>query len=118
MFKLFKYLSKRDWFLMAVSVGLVVLQVWLELTMPDYTAEITRLVTMPGGKMAEIWKAGAKMLACALGSMASAIIVGFFAAKISASFATNLRASIFDKVQSFSMEEICDNYGRNSKKSG
>lgn len=106
MFKLFKYLSKRDWFLMAVSVGLVVLQVWLELTMPDYTAEITRLVTMPGGKMAEIWKAGAKMLACALGSMASAIIVGFFAAKISASFATNLRASIFDKVQSFSMEEI------------
>ena len=106
MLKLFKYLRKRDWLLMALSVGLVVLQVWLELTMPDYTKEITELVVTPGSALKSIWIAGGKMLACALGSMASAIIVGFFAAKISASFAMNLRAAIFDKVDSFSMEEI------------
>lgn len=106
MLKLFKYLRKRDWLLVALSVGLVVLQVWLELTMPDYTKEITELVVTPGGTLKKIWLAGGKMLACALGSMASAVIVGFFASKISASFAMNLRSAIFDKVESFSMEEI------------
>ena len=106
MLKLFKYLRKRDWLLVALSVGLVVLQVWLELTMPDYTKEITELVVTPGGTLKKIWLAGGKMLACALGSMVSAVIVGFFASKISASFAMNLRSAIFDKVESFSMEEI------------
>ena len=118
MLKLFKYFSKRDWLLFAFSVGLVVLQVWLELTMPDYTAEITRLVVSGGNTLRPILVAGGKMLACAAGSLASAIAVGFFAAKKNASFACRLRSRIFDKVQSFSMEEICDNYGRNSKKSG
>ncbi len=106
MLKLFKYFSKRDWLLFAFSVGLVVLQVWLELTMPDYTAEITRLVVSGGNTLRPILIAGGKMLACAAGSLASAIVVGFFAAKISASFACRLRSRIFDKVQSFSMEEI------------
>jgi ATP-binding cassette subfamily B protein len=106
MLKLFKYLRKRDWLLVALSVGLVVLQVWLELTMPDYTKEIAELVVTPGGTLKKIWLAGGKMLACALGSMVSAVIVGFFASKISASFAMNLRSAIFDKVESFSMEEI------------
>lgn len=106
MLKLFKYFSKRDWLLFAFSVGLVVLQVWLELTMPDYTAEITRLVVSGGNTLRPILIAGGKMLACAAGSLASAIAVGFFAAKISASFACRLRSRIFDKVQSFSMEEI------------
>lgn len=106
MLKLFKYFSKRDWLLFAFSVGLVVLQVWLELTMPDYTAEITRLVVSGGNTLRPILVAGGKMLACAAGSLASAIAVGFFAAKISASFACRLRSCIFDKVQSFSMEEI------------
>lgn len=106
MLKLFKYFSKRDWLLFAFSVGLVVLQVWLELTMPDYTAEITRLVVSGGNTLRPILVAGGKMLACAAGSLASAIAVGFFAAKISASFACRLRSRIFDKVQSFSMEEI------------
>ena len=98
MLKLFKYLRKRDWLLVALSVGLVVLQVWLELTMPDYTKEITELVVTPGGTLKKIWLAGGKMLACALGSMVSAVIVGFFASKISASFAMNLRSAIKWKV--------------------
>ena len=106
MLKLFKYLSKRDWLLVLFSVGLIVLQVWLELTMPDYTAEITTLVVSGASKMRPILVAGGKMLACAAGSLASAILVGFFVAQISASFAANLRAAIFDRVQSFSMEEI------------
>lgn len=106
MLRLFRYLSKRDWLLVTVSVGLIVLQVWLELTMPDYTAEITRLVVSGGDRLRPILVAGGKMLACAAGSLASAIVVGFFVAHISASFAKNLRAAVFEKVQSFSMAEI------------
>ncbi len=106
MLKLFKYLTKRDWLLAFVCLGLIVLQVWLELTMPDYTAEITRLVVSGSDRMRPILVAGGKMLACAAGSLASAIVVGFFVAHISASFAKNLRAAVFEKVQSFSMAEI------------
>ncbi len=106
MLKLFKYLSKRDWILAVVCVGLIVLQVWLELTMPDYTAEINTLVVSGGSKMRPILVAGGKMLGCAAGSLASAVAVCFMVSKISASFAKNLREAIFDKVQSFSMAEI------------
>ena len=106
MFKLFKYLKARDWILLVVCVGLIVLQVWLELTMPDYTKEITELVVAPGGTMKAILKAGGKMLGCALGSMASAITVMGFTAVVSASFARNLREALFNKVESFSMQEI------------
>lgn len=106
MIKLFKYLSKRDWALAVVILGLVVLQVWLELTMPEYTAQINTLVVSTGSKLRPILIAGGKMLACAAGSLASAVVVCFLVAQISASFAKNLRAAIFDKVQSFSMAEI------------
>lgn len=46
------------------------------------------------------------MLACAAGSLASAVVVGFFVAVIGASFAKNVRMAVYDKVQSFSMAEI------------
>lgn len=46
------------------------------------------------------------MLLCALGSLVSAVIVGFFAARIAASFTQRLRSQLFAKVDSFSMEEI------------
>ncbi len=106
MLKLFKYLTKRDWLLAFVCLGLIVLQVWLELTMPDYTAEITRLVVSGSDRMRPILVAGGKMLACAAGSLASAVMVGFFVAVIGASFAKNVRMAVYDKVQSFSMAEI------------
>ena len=46
------------------------------------------------------------MLACALGSLASSVFVGYLAAKIAAGFSKRLRLSVFDKVQSFSLGEI------------
>ena len=106
MFKLFRYLRKRDWAFLAVSAALIVLQVWLELKMPDYTAAVNRLMLTEGSKMSEILSNGGLMLACAAGSLGSAVIVGFLAAQISAGFSMNLRKALFDKVESFSMEEI------------
>ncbi len=84
----------------------IVAQVWLDLKLPDYMSEITRLTQVPGSEMADIWVAGVKMLVCALGSLVSAVAVGFFAARIAASFSQRLRSLLFSKVDSFSMEEI------------
>ena len=82
------------------------LQVWLDLKLPDYMSEITRLTQTPGSNMGEIWAAGGYMLLCALGSLAAAISVGYFAAKIGSSFSQRLRSHLFNKVESLSMYEI------------
>lgn len=73
---------------------------------PDYMSEITMLVQTPGSEMTDIWLTGSKMLLCTLGSLASAVIVGYFAARIAAAFSKRLRSLLFNKVESFSMEEI------------
>lgn len=106
MLKIFKYLKPNEWLQVAVSLVFIVAQVWLDLKLPDYMADITRLVQTPGSSMSEIWTQGGYMLLCVLGSVAAAVMVGFFAARIAASFSQRLRSLLFSKVDSFSMEEI------------
>jgi len=93
---------------MMAGIGLIflVVQVWLDLKLPDFMAEVTKLTQTEGSAMSEIWLNGGYMLLCALGSLAAAIIVGYFAAKIAAQFSQRLRSLLFNKVESFSMEEI------------
>ena len=106
MINILKRLKKAEWLQVFASLICIVAQVWLDLKLPDYMSEITRLTQVPGSEMADIWVAGAKMLVCALGSLVSAVAVGFFAARIAASFSQRLRSLLFSKVDSFSMEEI------------
>ena len=106
MFKLFKYIKPKEWLMAVISLGFIVAQVWLDLKLPDYMSEITKLTQTPGSTMSDIWLTGGYMLLCALGSLAAAIIVGYFAARIGASFSQRLRSLLFNKVESFSMEEI------------
>lgn len=107
MLKVLKTLKWREWLYAVAAVGFIVLQVWLDLTMPDYMSQITQLAVMSdAANMPEIWKNGGLMLACALGSAVSSVAVGFFAARIAASVSFRLRSRVFDKVEGFSMEEI------------
>ncbi len=106
MIRIFKYLKPKEWMMALFSLIFVVVQVWLDLKLPDYMSEITMLVQTPGSAMGDIWLAGGKMLLCTLGSLAAAVIVGFFAARIAAAFSKRLRSLLFNKVESFSMEEI------------
>ena len=78
-----------------LSVVLIVGQVWLDLTMPDYMSEITRLVQTEGSAMADIWANGGMMLLCALGSMVLSVATGYLAARMAASFSMRLRRDIF-----------------------
>ncbi|MEK3736415.1 MULTISPECIES: ABC transporter ATP-binding protein [Paenibacillus] len=106
MVTILKYLKPKEWTLIGISILFIVTQVWLDLELPGYMSEITRLVQIPGSEMSEIITAGGWMLLCALGSLATSIIVAGIAAKIAANFSSRLRSKLFDKVQSFSMEEI------------
>lgn len=108
MFKLLGKLRKRDWASVAVAVVFIVLQVWLDLRMPDYMSEITLLVQTPGSEMSDILIAGGKMLLCALGSLISAACVAVMSARIATDFGADLREAMFAKVQSFSMKEISE----------
>lgn len=106
MIKLLKNLPKRNWFMMLFAIGFVVLQVWLDLTIPDYMADITSLVQTDGSKMADIMATGGKMLLCAFGSLAATVVVAIISSRIASDFSAVLRAKLFNKVQGFSMEEI------------
>ena len=106
MTKLLKEFNKKDYFLVLVCTLLIIFQVWLDLRLPDYMSEITKLVQTEGSKMSDILSQGGYMLLCALGSLISAFIVGYLTSYISATFSQKTRKTLFTKVQSFSMEEI------------
>ena len=106
MIKLFKYIRKRDYLLIIIACILVYGQVWLDLKLPEYMSEITRLIETEGSEMSEIIHNGLLMLGCALASLISAVIVGYIAALVSSGFSKTLRDKIFTKVESFSLNEM------------
>ena len=106
MTKLLKEFNKKDYFLVFICALLIVFQVWLDLKLPDYMSEITKLVQTEGSKMKDILSQGGYMLLCAGGSLISAFIVGYLTSYISATFSQKTRKTLFEKVQSFSMEQI------------
>ena len=101
---IFKYINKKEWSLVAVCFVLVCFQVYLELEIPGYMAQITTLLTT-GGTVEQIMSQGWPMIGAALGSLIMAIFVGAVAAYIAASLAHRLRKLQFDKVGSFSKAE-------------
>ena len=104
--KLFKNFNKVDILCIISCIILIVFQVWLDLKLPDYMSEITVLVQTEGNNIKDILIQGGYMLLCAFGSLVSAIIVGYLASGVSASFSLNIRKKIFRKVEEFSTEEI------------
>lgn len=106
MIKLLKNITKREWIIALISFVLIFAQVWLELKMPDYMSEITKLVQLEGSEMSEILLNGGYMLLCAFGSLVAAIFVGYLIANISATFSRRTRKKLFDKVESLSTHEV------------
>lgn len=99
-------MKKRDALYALLCLLLVAGQVWFDLTMPDFMSDITTLILTPGSAMRDIWIAGAKMLGCALGSTALAVIVGFFAAKLASNFSATVREKVFYRVTDYGENEI------------
>ena len=106
MFKLFKNFTKKDIAAIITCIALIVFQVWLDLRLPDYMSEITKLVQNEGSTILEILVQGGYMMACAFGSLLSSFVVGYIASKLSANFSYTLRGKVYNKVLSFGTEEI------------
>ena len=106
MIKLFKNLEKKDYFIMLGIAALVIFSVFLDLRMPEYMSEITRLVQTEDSSMNEILLAGGYMLICAVISLVCTIVVGYLSSLLSARFSRSIRRKIFEKVESFGITEI------------
>ena len=106
MLKLMKKLNKKDYGIIVLCIFLMVIQVWLELKIPDYMTDITRLIQTDGSSMTEIIKTGGWMLLCAFLSLICAVIVGYISATLSSKFSYKVRNRIFSKVERFGLNEI------------
>ena len=106
MLRIMRYLSKAEIGQMLIALVSIVGQIWLDLTLPDYMSDITTLVETPGSEMRDIWVAGGKMLLVSLGSVACAVVTGYVAARVGASFSQRLRSLEFNKVESFGPAEM------------
>ena len=106
MFRIFKRSSTGERLLFVLSIIFILVQVNLELKIPSYMAEITTLLQTPGTVTADILKPGFTMIGLSLLSFASAILVGFFAARIAAGLITRLRRELFNRVTNYSTNEI------------
>lgn len=106
MIKWVKQWTMRDYIDSVIAIALIVLQVYLDLKMPDYMSQITVLVQSEGSQLIQIVENGAWMLACALGSMLSAMVTGYVVSLVSARFARETGRQLFDQVTRFSQEEL------------
>jgi ABC-type multidrug transport system, ATPase and permease components len=106
MIRILKQFNKKEWIITGSCFLFIVIQIWLDLRLPEYMSQITQLVQSEGSEMNAIYKAGIYMLLCALGSLVLAILIGLFASVVAASFSKRLRSKLFNKVESFSIEEI------------
>lgn len=104
--KILRYLTAKELVMMLIGLGFIMMQVWLDLKLPDYMMKITVLTQTYGSKQSEIWANGGMMLLCALGSLAGALVTGFIVARVSASFSKRIRSKTYDAVDGFSMAEI------------
>ncbi len=106
MVKLFKYMGRRDWLIALIAATFTVLRVYFELKIPELMKQVTELVMTEGNSLDMILSTGGRMLLTALGNLLVMLLVSVLSAYVGAGFATRLRILQFDRVSSFSMEEI------------
>ena len=106
MIRLLKNLKTKEGLMLIACLGLIVLQVYLDLKLPEYMSEITTLVQTEGSRMRDILLAGGYMMLCALGSLVTAVIICFIASKVASILSFRIRNQVYNKVQSFSTNEI------------
>lgn len=104
--KVFKYFKAREWLLVVLCAAFVVVQVYAELKMPEYTKAITAAIQAPEPSVRDVWMNGLYMLLCALGSAGCLLIVGFFAALLGARIAKRLREEIYTHVTELSPADV------------
>lgn len=106
MLKLFKNFNKKDILFIIGCIIMMLFEVWIELKLPDYMSNITKLIQTEGSTINNILHEGAYMLLCAFGSAILTVCIGYLASRLSANFSMTLRGKLFKKVQRLGSEEI------------
>jgi ABC-type multidrug transport system fused ATPase/permease subunit len=91
--------------LVAIVLGLIVIQTVLGLYLPNLTADIINN-GIAKGDVGYIWRTGAWMLALTLLSGVAAVIATYFASRTSMGVGRDLRATVFSRVMRFSARDM------------
>ena len=106
MISILKNYKWQYWLMTLVMAVVIFFRVELDLALPEYMSEIISLITIPGSTMSQVWSVGLKMVGISLASLLCTAVATFLSARIASGFGAILRKKVFDKVESFSLEEI------------
>lgn len=106
MLRLLKRFKQKDLMQIVISLCLIIVQIWLDLKIPDYMSEMTKQIQDSEHQVSSIWRIGSYMLLCSFGSLIAAIGVRFFIARVASSFSRQIRLELFEKINAFSMTEM------------
>ena len=102
-----RYLNPKQWVMVCVCAVFIGFQVYLDLRIPDYMNAMTDAI-LDGTAGELMWNYGAGMAGCALLSLGASLVAGYIAALITAQLCMELRRRQFEKVQTFSSEDVGD----------
>ena len=102
--KVFKYLAPYWWQIILVII-FTYANVWGSLQLPTLMSNIVNQGIL-NNDQAYIISTGLRMLLVAAVAATAAIVTGFLASRIATGFARKLRLATFEKIESFSLNEI------------
>lgn len=108
MFKLLKYLKAKEWVLLVITLAFLAVQVWCNITIPEYTLKISEYLSMPdiSAYWSDIVWSCVQMLLFVVGVVISALIAQYLASIVVSSLLARVRSKIFARVNDFSATEI------------
>lgn len=106
MIKLLKKIDIKEYLILIVIAFLIFAQSYFELLIPDYMAEVTKLVQTPGNNISDILINGLYMLLSAFAALIIAVLSGYLIARFSSVLAYKIRYLLFDKIQNLSQGDI------------
>ena len=101
-----RLVTKIEVLLICLAVVFIVCQVILDLAIPGFMSNITKLIKQTDTQVPQILSEGGLMILCAIGSGLCSIIVGFAMARLSAGVTRNIRNNIFVKVSELGVSEV------------
>ena len=88
-----------------LTLSVIVFEVFIEVLIPFFTAELVNDIKA-SAPMREVLRMGLILVGMAMLSLLCGASGGFFGSKASAGFARNVRRDVFERIQSFSFENI------------
>ena len=106
MFRLLKNLTKREFILIIISTILIILDVALELKIPDYMSNITVLVQTEGSYFIDILINGGYMMLCTASSLVLSVIASYIIAEVTSKFSYITREKLYNKIIGLDLDNI------------